>query len=94
MKGARKFSTYLKDELGDKAFKKAFDEEEVYANIAIQIAKLRQKKGYSQQELARLLHTTQQTISRIENPRNSSLSVNTLMRLAFLFKKGLQIRFV
>ena len=94
MKGMRKFSDYLKTELRHDVFKKAFDEEEVYVNLAIQIAKLRQGEGYTQKELAKLLHTTQQTISRIENPRNNALSVNTLIRLARLFKKELKIQFV
>jgi len=94
MKGARRFSDYLKEELKNEAFRKAFEEEEIYANIAIQIAKLRQKRGYSQQKLAKLLHTTQQTISRIENPENGALSLNTLIRLARVFKKQLKIQFV
>ncbi len=94
MKGIRKFSHYLKDELKQGAFRKAFEEEETYANLAIQIARLRQEEGYTQKELAKLLHTTQQTISRIENPHNNSLSVFTLIKLAKVFKKGLHIRFV
>lgn len=94
MKAARRFSNYLKEELKSDDFKKTFDDEEIYANVAIQIAKLRQEEGYSQKKLAKILHTTQQTISRIETPHNTSISVSTLLKLARAFKKGLQIRFV
>lgn len=94
MKGVRKFSQYLKEELKHKGFRKAFEKEEIYAGLAIQIAKLRKEQGYSQKEISKLLHTTQQTVSRLENPHNNSLSLNTLIKLALFFKKGLKIQFV
>jgi DNA-binding XRE family transcriptional regulator len=94
MKGVRKFSKYLKKELKNKVFRKVFEEEKIYADLAVQIAKLRQNNGYSQKDLAKLLQTTQQTVSRLEDPDNHSLSLNTLIRLAKLFKKGLSIQFV
>jgi len=94
MKGAMKFSRYLKSQLKQADFKKAFNEEEIYANLAIQVAKLRQEEGYTQQELARLLHTTQQTVSRLEDPGNKSLSLGTLIKLAQVFKKAIRIQFV
>lgn len=94
MKGAIKFSDYLKEQIKSKPFRKAFEEEEIYANIAIQVARLRGKKGYSQKDLAQALHTTQQTVSRLEDPANKSLSLSTLIRLARIFQKRLQIRFV
>lgn len=94
MKGAVKFSDYLKKQLKDKTFKKAFDDEEVYSTLAIQIAKLRKVNGYSQQELARILRTTQQTVSRLEDPSNNSLSLNTLLKLAQVFRKRIKIQFV
>jgi len=94
MKGVKKFSAYLKEQLKNEEFRKAFEKEGIYADLAIQIAHLRQSQGYSQKELARFLGTTQQTVSRIENPHNESLSVNTLIKLAIFFKKGLNIEFV
>ena len=94
MKGARKFSQYLEGQLKADDFRKAFEKEGVYADLAIQIAKLRQEQGYTQQDLAKFLHTTQQTISRIENPTNKGLSLNTLIKVAMFFKKGLRIEFV
>ena len=94
MKGARKFSDYLKEELRQKGFKKAFDREEIYTNLAIQIARLRQDKGYTQKELAELLKTTQQTVSRLEDLSNNRLSLNTLLKLAQVFRKRIKIQLV
>ncbi len=94
MKGAVKFSDYLKKQLKNKTFKKAFDDEEVYSALAIQIAKLREENGYSQQELARVLRTTQQTVSRLEGRHNKSLSLNTLIKLAQALHRKLKIQFV
>ena len=94
MKGVGKFSTYLKEKQKNEEFRKHFEEEEIYADIAIQVASLRQSKCYTQKDLAKLLQTTQQTISRIENPKNNSMSINTLVKLALFFRKGLRIEFV
>jgi len=94
MKGAAKFSTYLKKQLRNKEFRQVFEKEEIYAELAIQIARLREKQGYTQKDLAKSLGTTQQTISRLENPHNNSLSLNTLIKIATFFKKGLRVQFV
>ena len=94
MKSAVKFSDYLEEQLKNKTFKKAFDDEEVYSSLAIQIAKLRENNGYSQQELARIVRTTQQTVSRLEGIQNKSLSLGTLIKLARAFHRKLQIQFV
>lgn len=95
MKGnAVKYDSYLKEQLKNPEFKKAFDEEEVFANLAIQIAKEREKQGLSQKELAELLHTKQQAVSRLENADYGRYSLNTLMRVANAFHKKLKIKFV
>jgi len=94
MKNTIKFKDYLKGELKNREFKKAFDEEEIFASLAIQAAKIRQEKGITQQELARKLHTTQQTVSRLENIHNRSYSLKTLIRLARALDKGLKVEFV
>ena len=94
MKGAIKFKDYLKEELKDPEFKKAFDEEEVYASLAIQIAKLRERQKLTQKALARRLHTTQQTVSRLEDIHNRGYSLHTLVKLAEALHKKLDVRFV
>jgi DNA-binding transcriptional regulator YiaG len=94
MKGARRFSDKLKEDLRDPEFRKAFDEEEIYASLAIQIAKIRQEEKLTQQELAKRLHTTQQTVSRLENVHNESYSLGTLIKLARALDKRLKVELV
>lgn len=94
MKKERTLRDRLKEDLKDSEFRKAFDEEEVYASLAIQVAKIRQKEKLTQQELARRLHTTQQTISRLEDVNNKSYSLQTLIKLAEALHKKLKVKFV
>ena len=78
----------------DPEFRQAFDEEEVYASLAIQIAKIREKQHLTQQELAEKLHTTQQTVSRLEDIHNSSYTLKTLIKIARTFNKKLKVELV
>lgn len=94
MKSMRKFRNRLKEDLRDKDFKQAFDEEDVFARLAVEIAKAREEQGLSQRQLAERLHTTQQTVSRLENPRNRSFSLTSLIKLAKVFHKSLEIHLV
>ena len=94
MKGVRRFQDYLKEQLKDPAFRKAYEEEGIYAELAIQIARLRTQRRLTQRALAKRLHTSQQTISRLENPRNGSLSLQTLVKLAHALGKEVRVQFV
>jgi len=94
MKGVRRFKDRLKKDLRDPEFRKAFDEEEVCVSLAIQIAKIRQKRNITQQELARRLGTTQQNISRLEDIDNRSYSLRTLIKVARVLDKRLKVELV
>ena len=94
MKGVRRFRDYLKKQFKDEEFRKAYEEEGVYAELAIQIARLRSQKGLSQKKLARLLRTSQQMVSRLEDPKNASYSLRTLIKLAHALDKELKVEFV
>jgi DNA-binding XRE family transcriptional regulator len=94
MKNTVKFKEYLKNELKNQEFKKAFDEEEVYASLAIQTAKIRQQEGLTQEGLAKRLHTTQQTVSRLEDVNNKGCSLKTLVKLATALGRRLKVEFV
>lgn len=94
MRRTVKFKDYLKEQLKNPEFKKAFDEEEIYASLAIQTAKIRQEEKLTQKELAKRLHTTQQTVSRLEDIRNRRYSLRTLINLARALDKQLKVKFV
>ena len=89
-----KFDDVLKEQLKDARTRMAYDEEAVYVDLAVEIARLREKEGYSQKELAKKLHTTQQTVSRLESTDNRSISLGTLIRIAKALHKRIDIRFV
>ena len=90
----RKFKDRLKEDLKDGYFKKAFEEEEIFASLAIQIVGLREEKGLTQKKMAQLLHTSQQMVSRIEDPHNNSFSLKTLVKIARALNKRLSVQFV
>jgi len=94
VKGIRSFEERLKKELKNPEFRKAFEEEEIYASLAIQVAKIREARGLTQKKLAKLLHTSQQAVSRLENPFNRGCSLNTLVKLARVFHKKIKIKFI
>ncbi len=94
MKGARKFRDYLTEQLKDPAVREAYEEEGLFVELAIQVAHLRQQKGLTQRELAKRLHTSQQTVSRLESPKNGSLSLRTLVKLAHALGKDVKVQFV
>ena len=81
MKKYSTFNDHLKHELKDPKFKEAFDREDFYVRVAVQIAKIREKKQMTQKDLAMKLHTTQQAVSRIEKG-DQNITLNMIERLA------------
>jgi transcriptional regulator with XRE-family HTH domain len=76
------FDRYLAEQLKDQAFAARFERAGEAWDVAIQLAVLRQKSGLSQKDLARLLKTSQQQISRLESPGYEGHSLGTLRRVA------------
>lgn len=76
------FDLYLEEQLQDAAFAARFAQAGEAWDVALQIAALRQQAGLSQKDLARLLNTSQQQVSRLESPRYEGHSLNTLRRVA------------
>ena len=65
----------------DPEFKKAWDNSRMEYEILGQLIKLRNQKGWTQQELAEKAETSQQRISRIEKHEQSP-TLKTLCRMA------------
>ena len=84
---------WLKGELKNKEFKKAFDEEDIRARLALLIAEKRHKLGVSQAELARRIHTKQQVVSDIETLRHANITILTLDKIAKALNSQLTITF-
>jgi DNA-binding XRE family transcriptional regulator len=90
----RTFQERLREDLKDSEFRKYFEEERQALALAMKIARLREKKGLSQKELAKLMGTSQQAISRIESGEYEGFSLKTLERVAEATGTRLKIEFV
>ena len=76
------FDQYLEEQLRDQAFAARFERAGEAWDVALQITALRQQAGLSQKELAKLLNTSQQQISRLESPGYEGHSLSMLRRVA------------
>lgn len=76
------FDRYLEEQMQDPAFAARFEHAGEAWDVALQIAALRQEAGLSQKELAKLLKTSQQQISRLESPGYEGHSLAMLRRVA------------
>jgi transcriptional regulator with XRE-family HTH domain len=76
------FDLYLEEQLKDPAFADRLKLAGEAWDVALQIAALRERAGLSQKDLAKLLKTSQQQISRLESPGYEGHSLSTLRRVA------------
>ena len=76
------FDRYLARQMEDARFAERFERAGQAWDVALQIAALREQAGLSQKELARLLKTSQQQISRLESPDYEGHSLANLRRVA------------
>jgi len=87
------YEKHFRIKLKDKEFKKAFEKERHRLEVAYKISQLREKKHFSQKELAKKLDTTQSVIARIESGQQN-LTTDTLQKIASIFDKRVKIEFV
>ncbi len=87
------FDRYLEEQLKDPSFAERFKDAGEAWDVALQIAALRQQAGLSQKDLARLLKTSQQQISRLESPGYEGHSLSTLRRIAEVLHARVRIVF-
>jgi transcriptional regulator with XRE-family HTH domain len=76
------FDRYLEKQMQDPTFAARFKNAGEAWDVALQIAGLRERAGLSQKELANLLKTSQQQISRLESPGYEGHSLSMLRRVA------------
>ena len=76
------FDHYLEEQLQDPDFAPRFENAGEAWDVALQIAALRQQAGLSQKDLAKLLKTSQQQISRLESASYEGHSLSMLRRVA------------
>jgi len=87
------FDRYLEQQLTDPAFAARFRHAGDAWDVALQIAALREQAGLSQKDLAALLKTSQQQISRLESPGYEGHSLSMLRRVASVLHARLRVVF-
>ena len=87
------FDAYLDEQLQDPAFVERFEHAGQAWDVALQIAALRTQAGLSQKELARVLGTSQQQVSRLESPSYEGHSLSMLRRIADALHSRVRIVF-
>ena len=90
----RTFQSRLREDIKDPEFKAHYEEEKQALMLAIKIAELRENKGLSQQQLAKLMGTSQQAISRIESGKYEGFTLKTLEKIAGATGMKVKIEFV
>ncbi len=81
----------LSEKLKDKDFKKYYEEESKRLRLGLKIARLRQKCGLTQKQLAKKIRTSLAAISRIEQGDYFGYSLRTLSRIALATDSKLEI---
>ncbi len=79
-KKENKYEKFKKRVLRDVEVRKSFEEDFEELRLAVDLAKLRQKRGLTQTQLAAKIHSSPSVISRIENGQNFELK--TLQKIA------------
>jgi transcriptional regulator with XRE-family HTH domain len=85
------FDLYLEKQLEEPAFAARFKHAGEAWDVALQIAALRKQAGLSQKDLARLLKTSQQQISRLESPGYEGHSLSMLRRVADVLRARVRV---
>jgi DNA-binding XRE family transcriptional regulator len=90
----RTFKSRLREDLKDPEFRMHYEEERRALQLAMKIAKLREKRGLTQAEFAKLMGTSQQAVSRIESGEYEGFTLKTLEKIAEATGTRLKIDFV
>ena len=87
------FDRYLEKQLRDSGFAARFKNAGEAWDVALQIAALREQAGFSQKDLAKLLKTSQQQVSRLESPGYEGHSLSMLRRVANVLHARVRVVF-
>lgn len=84
----------MSDDFESKDYRDAFVEENIKTRVAFQIRALREKEGWTQQQLGEKAGKAQNVISRLEDPDYGKFTIRTLLDLASALDVGLEVTFV
>lgn len=84
---------FVDEQLKDSRFRKAYEEATLALNLARKITSLRKKLRLTQSELAKMMGTKQQAVSRLERGDYEGFTLKTLERIAAVTQTELEIQF-
>jgi transcriptional regulator with XRE-family HTH domain len=84
----------LQTEFQDEEYRQVYFEDFMYSQLAIQVVKLRQQRGWTQKELAAKIGTQQPGIARLEDVNYRGWTLATLIKLAAAFDVALDVMFI
>jgi len=87
------FDRYLERQMQEPAFAARIKKAGEAWDVAVQIAALREQAGLSQKQLAKLLGTSQQQVSRLESPSYEGHSLSMLRRVAEVMHARVRVVF-
>jgi transcriptional regulator with XRE-family HTH domain len=87
---SKKFAT----EMNEKEMRDAYLSAQTRTYVAYQIRTIRAQRGWSQEQFAEKLHTSQSAVSRMEDRQYGKQNLHTLLEVAASFNCGLVVRFV
>ena len=79
---------------GSRAFAAAFDKKRAEAEVAFQIRRLRESKGWSQKDLAKKVGCSQQAVSAVEQAGYKRHSLPLLRRIAHVLDADVVVALV
>jgi ribosome-binding protein aMBF1 (putative translation factor) len=79
---AERFDTWVREQLKDADFRKAYRQERKAVFLAYKIAKLRAELGWSQAALARRIGSSPRAVARLEGGDFEGFTVDRLEKLA------------
>lgn len=85
------FREDLKKRLDDPDFRRAYEEADAEVRLAVAVAQAREQAGLTQADLARMLHTKQSNVSRIERGAQN-VTIGTLEKIARALHRRLEIQ--
>jgi DNA-binding XRE family transcriptional regulator len=91
---SKSFSQSLNKKLRNKTFKEAYEHYYSALSIGLKIREIRKEAGLTQKEVADKMGVSQQVISRLEKGEVDNPTVDTLIRVADVVGKKLNVEFV
>lgn len=93
-KNLKPFRQSLNKKLRNKTFKEAYEHYYSTLSIGLKIREIRREAGLTQKEVADRMGVSQQVISRLEKGEVDNPTVDTLIRIADVVGKKLNVEFI